>query len=291
MNNWDGLRFFIAAADGGSLSAAAKKLGSNQPTVGRYIDALEAELGIKLFQRSVKGLALTEEGIRLLGHCREIQYHVVKIERTVSGKEEISGTVRIALPEGLCLEVLTPLLPQFYLEYPDIRLILNASSNTANLTRGEADIAVRLFRPGESNLVIRRLGEMGMGLYASRSYIDTFGTPAQLSELAQHRVITYGDQLATLPENQWLIDHSSPASQVLCSDSTSTRLKATYTGVGISILPHILTKKNPQLVPLLEDVKLPAHEMWLVYHYDLRQIARIRAVVNFIASTLTTTAS
>lgn len=282
--NWDGLRFFIAAAEGGSLTTAAKVLGSNQPTVGRHINALESELGMKLFQRSVKGLTLTEEGAQLLEHCREIESQIVKIERTIRGEKVISGTVRVALPEGLCLEVLTPHLPQFYLDYPNIRLILNVSSNTADLTRGEADIAIRLFRPSESNLVVRQLGEMGMGLYASPPYIDTFGTPASVEDLAHHRVITYGDQLATLPENRWLIEHSSPALQVLCSDSTSTRLKATLAGVGIAIQPHLFTRTNPHLIPLLEEIALPGHPMWLVYHSDLRQVARIRTVIDFIAS-------
>lgn len=288
--NWDGLRFFIAAAEGGSLTAAAKVLGSNQPTVGRHIDALEAELGTRLFQRSVKGLTLTEEGSQLLDHCREIQSLVIRITRTASDVKEISGTVRVALPEGICLEVLSPLLPQFYREYPNIKLILNVSSNSANLTRGEADIAVSLFRPKEANLVVKWLGEMHMGLYASRAYLDTFGCPSRVEELAQHRVITYGDQLSSLPENRWLVAHTPPASQVLCSDSTSTRLKATLTGVGISIQPHLFTGTNPQLVPLLNEVSLPGHKMWMVYHNDLRQIARIRAVVDFIASNLTTVA-
>lgn len=282
--NWDGLRFFIAAAEGGSLTAAAKVLGSNQPTVGRHINALESELGMKLFQRSVKGLTLTEEGGQLLEHCREIESQIVKIERTIRGEKVISGTVRVALPEGLCLEVLTPHLPQFYLDYPNIRLIMNVSSNTADLTRGEADIAIRLFRPSESNLVVRHLGEMGMGLYASPTYIGSFGTPASVDDLAHHRVITYGDRLSALPENRWLIEHSSPALQVLCSDSTSTRLKATQAGVGIAIQPHLFTRTPPRLVPFLKEIALPGHDMWLVYHRDLRQVARIRTVIDFIVS-------
>lgn len=109
--NWNGFRIFLAVAESGSLTAAAKILGSNQPTVGRQIDALEGELETKLFQRSVKGLALTDEGHELLQHCREIESLVIKIKRSVEGEEAIRGTVRIALPEGLCLEVLTPLLP------------------------------------------------------------------------------------------------------------------------------------------------------------------------------------
>jgi len=282
--NWNGLRIFLAVAESGSLTAAAKTLGSNQPTVGRQIDSLEEELGTKLFQRSVKGLALTDEGDKLLDDCKEIESLIVKIKRSVDGEEIIKGTVRIALPEGLCLEVLTPLLTHFYRDYPDISLILNVSSNTANLTRGEADIAVRLFRPTESNLVVRQLGRMDMGLYASNSYISKHGTPSKPEDLTQHRIIAYGDQLATLPENRWLVEHSGPSSQVLCSDSTNTRLRATATGVGISIQPHLFARANPQLTPLLEEVSLPGHEIWLVYHNDLRQSARVRAVVSFITS-------
>ncbi|MFO7594211.1 MAG: LysR family transcriptional regulator [Pseudomonadota bacterium] len=284
--NWDRLRFFLAAAEGGSLTAAARELGSNQPTVGRHIDALESSLGIRLFQRSVKGLMLTEEGIQLLERCRAIQSQVVKIGRTLSEKKTISGTIRLALPEGLCLEVLAPLLPKFYSEFPQVRLILNVSANTANLTRGEADIAVRLFRPTQSNLVVRALGNMGMGLYASRSYIDLFGRPATTTELSRHRVIAYGDQLATLPANQWLIKHSHPEFQVLNSDSTGTRLKATLAGVGISVQPHLFTRNNPELVPVLKEVSLPDHEVWLAYHSDLRQHARVQAVTDFVKSAL-----
>ncbi len=284
--NWDGLRYFVAAAEGGSLTGAAKALGSNQPTVGRHIDALEAELGIKLFQRSVKGLTLTDEGAQLLDHCRVIESQIVKIGRTVSGEEEVSGTVRIALPEGLCLEVLTPLLPQFYRQYPDIRLILNVSAGTANLTRGEADIALRLFRPRESELVVRQIGQMRMGLYASRAYIHAFGHPSEIGDLEQHRLISYGDQLSNMPENRWLIDQAPQAAQVLSSDSTSTRLQATLAGVGISVLPQTIAQRNPKLLPLLENIQLPGYELWLVYHNDLRHIARIRAVVNFLVSNL-----
>ncbi len=284
--NWDGLRYFVAAAEGGSLTAAAKALGSNQPTVGRHIDTLEEELGIKLFQRSVKGLTLTDEGAQLLDHCRVIESQIVKIRRTVSGEEEVSGTVRIALPEGLCLEVLTPLLPQFYRQYPDIRLILNVSAGAANLTRGEADIALRLFRPRESELVVKQIGQMRMGLYASRAYIHAFGHPSEIGDLEQHRLIAYGDQLSSMPENRWLNDQAPQAAQVLSSDSTSTRLQATLAGVGISILPQTIAQKNPKLLPLLENIQLPGYELWLVYHNDLRHIARIRAVVSFLVSNL-----
>lgn len=284
--DWDGLRFFITAAEAGSLTAAAKSLGTNQPTVGRQIDSLEQQLGLKLFQRSVKGLLLTEEGARLLEQSRAIQAQFVRLERALSGDPTISGTVRLALPEGLCLEVLTPRLPEFYAAHPDIRLILNVSANSADLTRGEADMAVRLYRPSEVSLVVKKLGDMPMGLFASKAYLKGCAGPASVSELARHRVIAYGDRLAGLEENHWLLAHSSPELQVLRSDSTSTRLRATLAGVGISVQPKRFSRSNPQLQQVLADVVLPAHEMWLVYHKDLREIERVRALAKFIVVSL-----
>jgi len=286
-SNWDGFRYFIAAAEGGSLTAAAKQLGSNQPTVGRQIDALETALGLKLFQRSVKGLILTEEGALVLEQAQEMRSVVDKIQRNNQGEEqEISGTVRLALPEGLCLEVLTPILPLFYRDYPNINLILNVSSNSANLTRGEADIAVRLFRPREANLVARHLGRMSMGLFASSAYLENHGYPATAAELKQHRIIAYGDQLSALAENQWLLKQAASLSSALSSDNTIARLKATVAGVGISIQPQLFCRTNPELVPVLEDIKLPDHEVWIAYHSDLRHLARIRAVAGFISEKL-----
>lgn len=285
--NWDGFRYFVAAADGGSLTAAAKKLGSNQSTVGRQIDVLESSLGIKLFQRSVKGLMLTEEGTYILEQSQAMQASVTKVQRTIQGdNEEISGTVRVALPEGLCLEVLTPHLPEFYKDYPSINLILNVSSNTANLTRGEADIAVRLFRPTEANLVAKHLGAMTLGLFASSVYIKTHGVPTTVQALKQHRIISYGDQLSSLSENQWLLDNAGTLHRVLSSDNTTTRLKATQAGVGISIQPYIFSQINADLISVLEEIELPEHQVWLAYHNDLRHLGRIRAVLGFISSQL-----
>lgn len=287
MNNmdWDDFRYFVAAAETASLTAAAKRLRSSQPTVGRRIDALEAALGIKLFQRSVRGLILTEEGAFVFEHALAMRSAADKIRRNVEREDqEVGGTVRVALPEGLCIEILTPALPLFYRKYPSIHLILNVSPNTANLTRGEADIAVRLFRPKESNLVTRHLGKMTMGLFASSAYLKAHGRPASIQSLKQHRIIAYGDQLSALPENQWLLQHSAPSACTLSSDNTIARLHATGAGVGISIQPHLFCRRYPEMVPVLKNAKLPHHEIWIAYHNDLRHLARIRAVVDFIAS-------
>ena len=288
--NWDGLRYFHAAAEAGSLSAAAKALESNQPTVGRHIDALETTLGVKLFQRSVKGINLTAEGQAVFEQTQKIQRSVVKIERVVqNGEEHASGTVRLSLPEGLGQELLIPALDKFYKAYPDVKLVFNVSATTANLTQDEADVAVRLFQPEEPDLVTEYLGEMKMGLYASKKYEKNHSLPNRLKDLRQHKVVTYGDHLSILPENQWLLNHTDESLRILSSDSTVTRFKATTSGVGISIQPVVLSKTNKNLTRLFKAANLPAHKVWMVYHKDLRHMSRIRAVVDFISDYLTTT--
>ncbi len=285
--SWDDFRYFVAAVEAGSLSAAATALRSNQSTVGRHIDALESALGTRLFQRSVKGLSLTEEGQAVFEQAQSMQSTVVKIQRMVEGSETTArGTVRLSLPEGLGLEVLIPMLDDFYQQYPEVKLVFNVSATTANLTQGEADVAVRLFRPEESDLVVKYLGEMKLGLYAAKSYEKNYGLPKQLRDVRKHKVVTYGEHLSILPENQWLLDHSDEAKRILCSDSTATRFRAAVSGVGLSVQPEVLAQTSPDLIRLFRSVKLPAHKVWLVYHQDLRHMSRIRAVVDFISSRL-----
>jgi len=285
--NWDGFRYFIAAAEAGSLSAAAIALESNQSTVGRHIDALEKSLAIKLFQRSVKGLSLTEEGQVIFEQAQKIQSSVVKIQCVAQGGEtKASGTVRLSSPEGLGQEVLIPALESFYQKYPEVKLIFNVSATVANLVQGEADVAVRLFQPEELDLVVQYLAEMRMGLYASQSYKESHGLPGQLKDLRKHKVITYGDHLSILPENQWLLNHSDESLRILRSDSTIIRFKAATSGVGLSLQPVVLAQTAPDLIRLFRSAKLPSHKIWLVYHKDVQQILRVRAVVDFLSDCL-----
>lgn len=285
--SWDGYRYFIAAAEAGSLSGAAKRLDSNQSTVSRHIDLLESALGIKLFQRSVKGLSLTEQGQAVFEQSQPIKDSIVKIQRVLQGKEKVaSGTVSLSLPEGLGQEILIPALEKFYQQYPQVKLVFNVSATTANLTQGEADISVRLFCPQEPNLVVESLGEMKLGLYASERYKKHYGLPAGLKDLRKHRVITYGDYLSILPENQWLLNHSNEALRVLRSDSTVTRFKAAVAGLGISLQPEVLAQTNPGLIRLFRSAKLPVHQVWLVYHEDVQHMTRIRALADFISDCL-----
>jgi DNA-binding transcriptional LysR family regulator len=287
ITNWDSLRFFLAAAETGSISSAARSLTSNPATVSRHIDALEQGLGEKLFKRSAKGLSLSSRGQYVFEQAQKILQSIHKIQQPSEGNQESArGTVRLSLPEGLGLEILIPALGDFYRRYPDIKLVFNLSATTANFTQAEADISVRLFCPDEDQLIKRCLGEMKIGLYASKAYEKNHGLPTRLKDLRKHRVITYGDHLSILPENQWLFNHSDESQRILSSDSTVTRFKATISGAGISLQPVVMAQTNAELIPLFAAAKLPTHAVWLVYHEDIQHVSRIRAVAEFIADYL-----
>lgn len=281
--NWDDVRFFLAAAELGSLSAAARQLNSNQPTVGRHINNLEATLGVRLFQRHKKGLTITQEGMWVLEQSQLMCSGVQNIQRLVDGGyQQLHGHVRLAMPEGLANAVVIPHLEQFYQRYPNLRLILNASSQVANLTRGEADIALRLFRPEEGDLVARQLASMKLGLYASPHYLEQNGCPRDIAELANHKIIAYGNELSALPESQWLLNNTQAEHCLFQSNSTMSRLAATVAGLGISVQPCLVAEHEPDLVRVLPDVPVSSHTIWLVYHQDLRHIPRISVAVEFL---------
>lgn len=284
--DWDDIRFFLAAARSGSLAAASRQLGSHQPTVGRRIDSLEKRLGIRLFQRHTQGLTLTEEGQRILQAAESMDEAAASLLRAngIEG-DQIQGSVRIAAPSGLGANILAARLPQFLARFPNLDVVLQPAVSSADLTHGEADVAVRLYRPTAGELVVRRAGTMGFGLYASPIYLQQHGIPEKTSELAQHDFIAYGEQLRHLEENAWLESIATGARYLLRSDDTHTRFAAAESGLGIAVLPHILAQQSARLLPILDSEEAPPKTIWLVVHRDLRHMARVRAVLDWLEET------
>lgn len=281
--DWDDVCFFLAAARTGSLAAAARRLDSHQPTVGRRIDALEKRLGVRLFQRHAQGLTLTEEGRSILRTAEAMDEAAAALERAgkLGDHEDVRGGVRIAAPSGLAVHVLAPALPRLRERAPNLDVVLQPSVSSADLTHGEADIAVRLYRPAAGELVVRRAGAMGFGLYAAPAYLQRHGAPQSFSELAQHCFVGYGQDLRDLEESRWLDALSESARYALRSDDTHTRLAATAAGLGIAVLPHVLARTAP-LARVLEAHEAPPKTIWLVVHQDLRHLARVRAAFDWL---------
>jgi len=283
--NWDDIRHFLAAARGGSLSAASRLLGGNQPTVGRRIDALEGALGVRLFQRHPKGLTLTDEGRYILHIAESMEEAALAMGRGWQGGTEIQGTVKLAVPEGLASHVIAPGLPLFLERYPRLDVVLLPSSASADLIHGEAEIAVRLFRPIEGDISARKVGEMEFGLYASRSYFASRGTPRNERELARHCFIGYGERLRQADESRWLEKTAKAERFAFRSDDTHARLAATIAGLGLAVLPCFLAERSG-LRPAAIAAAIPPRPIWLAVHRDLRNLARVRVTVDWLGSLL-----
>ena len=171
--DWTALRDFLAVAETGSLSRAARRLGVSQPTLTRRMAALEERLRTELFRRTPRGVELTEAGESILPAARQMEQEAHAVELAISGRDAaLAGLVRVTATEGLGIHWLTPALAEFQLAHPAIEIQLLLQNQVLNLLQREADIAVRLSRPLQSDLVARKVGELAFGLYASREYLD-----------------------------------------------------------------------------------------------------------------------
>ncbi|MEE8294170.1 MAG: LysR family transcriptional regulator [Sphingomonadales bacterium] len=280
---WEGIQEFLAVASSGSLSAAARELGVSQPTVGRRIEGLEKRLDAPLFLRTPQGLSLTETGEKILQHAELMSDEALAIERTVTGGQKgLSGAVAISMLEALGAGWLTQQLGKFYEQYPDISIQLMMQIQAADLLRREADIAVRLFRPSQLDLVTKKVGELAFGFYASKDYLKLHEVPKTMADLSQHafvvphqEVMRYVEQ--ELHEMGLRFRHFS-----FRSNSMMALLNATRSGYGIGIHTCIVADQQTNLVRLFPNEALFVEEIWLTTHKDLRRSARIRVVLDFL---------
>lgn len=293
--DWDLLHCFLAVADSGSLSGAARQLKLSQPTVGRRMATLEAELQTRLFDRSGHALVLTAEGESLHESVRRMEAEALAASRRLSGRDvALSGSVRIACTEGIGAHWLTPALSGFQARYPEIDVELVVDNRTANLSRREADIAIRMRLPEmsaplQTSLVGRRLGTLGIGVYASEGYLRQHGTPRAPADLMHHRIIGFDDGFGGTEFQNWLPASAQGARQSFVSNSLLAQRAAIAAGLGIGICADILVQNAPAFVRILPGLPLRQPEVWLLYHADLRQSARIRATIDFLVEAVQST--
>ena len=285
--DWSGLRDFVAVADTGSLSAAAVRLNVSQPTVGRRIEQLETELKAVLFIRTPRGLTLTPAGENIIEIARRMEEEALTIERTATGvNQQLEGTVRISLTEDLGVGWLPDKLPMFHERYPNLVIQININNKNVNLLRREADIAVRLARPKQVDLVARKVEELHFGLYASRAYLVTHGPPKTVRDLSRHYHVgfdedpTYPDAIRKL-ERLFGRDHIRHR-----TNSHLGQIEASAAGLGIGALCCLRADADQRLQRVLPDIFNYVREIWLVVHTDISRSARIRAVFDFIGDTL-----
>jgi DNA-binding transcriptional LysR family regulator len=288
MLDWDDLRYFLAVQRARTLAGASAVLGINATTVGRRLTGLEERIGARLFDRTPTGYSLTAAGHDLVDRAERMENEALAAERSVLGADQrVGGTVRVNMTEMLATRFVTPLLAGFHDAHPEITLDLSCSNRSVHLGRREADIALRLARPHEENVVTRQLAKIPLRLYASREYVERWGLPTDPERsLGQHRVLMFADRPSFRIENQWLEQRRDGARIVLRSDSVSSLYSATVAGVGIALLPSKVAENEPDLVRLATESEPEPRVVWQTVHVDLQRSARIRAVLDFFQAVL-----
>ncbi len=283
MIDWSSYRVFLAVAECGSLSEAARRLNSSQPTIGRQIVALEQALGRKLFARMPRGMVPTPAGEAILEAVRGMAEAARAVERRLSaGASDLPGEVRVAATEGIGIHWLPARLAEFRRRHPEITLTFTVSNQAADLSRREADIALRLFRMTAGDYVAKRLGPVGQGLYAATGYLARRGTPLTENDLAGHDLIGFTATGERPPPLAQQIDRLALGRYAFRSNSLLTQFQALREGYGIGLTSCFLADPDPGLVRVLPTDVGYDFDAWLVVHRDLRQAPRIRLVFDEI---------
>jgi DNA-binding transcriptional LysR family regulator len=289
MFGWDDARFLLAVHRHASLSAAARKLGVNQSTVGRRLRALEEALGVTLFVETSDGFVASPLGERLVEHAARMEDEALALERAARGADaRLTGTVRITSADTLSVRVITPMLVGVHQRFPGLDFQLVADTRTFSLTKREADIGIRTMRPKEARVVMRRISGFASTLYATAEYLERHGRPRE-ADLAKHAIIGVED--ASWQEARWLARAVPGARVVLATNSTLAQLVATRAGMGLGILPCYVGDAEPDLVRVLPPEKGVVRELVLVFHRDLRDTPRIRACADYLVESLTAQAA
>lgn len=277
--NWSLIRSFLAALEHGSLMGAARALGVHQPTVGRHIGELEAQLGVTLFERTGRGLLPTAEAWRLAEPARAMAAGADQLARQASGVQgQARGTVRLSASQPVACVLLAPVLARLRRECPDIQIELVVSNEVSNLLQREADIAVRMVRPEQGSLLCRRIGQVQLGTFAHRDYLQRRGTPNSPAELLQHELIG-NDRQGDIVRGFAGIGHVVGREQFgLRTDDLMAYDALVRAGAGIGFLARYLARHSEDLLPVLPALPIPPLPMWLVVHREIRSNPRIRAV-------------
>jgi DNA-binding transcriptional LysR family regulator len=286
--DWTLIRSFLAVAEAGSLSAAARATGVSQPTLGRHIQAIEAGLQVPLFTRTAQGQTLTDAGRALLPAARAMQAAAAELALTAKGHAiGIEGTVRITASRVVSHTILPPILARLRAEEPGIQIDLVPSDATENLLFGEADIALRMYRPTQADLVARHIGDLPLGLYAAKTYLDRKGRPATPEDLAQHDFVGQDrmDQIIRVMARLGM-DVTRSFFPVRCDDPL-TYVGLVRAGCGLGGILCRLGDADPGLerVDVIPD--LPSLPVWLTAAPRLRQSPRLRRVWDALAAGFT----
>jgi DNA-binding transcriptional LysR family regulator len=277
--DWGDLRFFLELSRSGSLSGAARRLKVDRNTVGRRVASLEEALGLALFERGPQGWTRTAAGDELAALAMRVEENVLALARHADAADrDVAGTVRLTTATHVCAQLLVPALPLLRQRHPRLVLEVAVDQRIFDLTRREADLALRLGRPAEAGLVMRKVGEVAYGLYAVR------GQAAARRGKVDFDVdpfVGFDESLASVPQERWLAKLAPARKLVFRCNSSLSLLAAVRAGMGVAVLPCFVAASDPELVRL-EAPEPVNHELWIVFHADLGRTPRVRAVIEWV---------
>ncbi len=286
---WDDLRYFLEFVRAGSMQGAAKALGVNQSTVQRRIAELEDCVGRRLVERHVGSYRLTALGEELRPAAEGVEAAVAAFERDVAARDKgLTGTVRLTCGSGVaaCLRR-TPLIDAFHARHPGLRVELVISDRVLDLSKGEAEIAIRAAirdgEPKDETLVRRKIADVSWSVYASRGYLERYGRPDGPEDLKDHLVIGCDGPIADYPGARWQRSVAHHAAVATRCDHWQGLILAVRTGAGLAALPHFQGENESDLVRVIDDIGLVL-PCYLLMHRDMQRTPRVRAFADFVAS-------
>lgn len=275
MFDWQDLHFFRVLARTQSLSAAARELGVEHATVGRRIDALEAALGLRLVERLPRSRPLTEAGRALSALTERMDTLAADVERLSRlSSLDMTGVVRVSVPPSIAAHCITPHIARLIRRHPGLNLVLTPSTRLAELSKGEADIAIRTAWPDDNVALRRKLGQVRFGLYASATF--------RAMDPGLWTFIAYDEARDHLPQQAWLHQLRGDRRIVFAASDLASQQAAAQSGVGAVVLPTMIGERDASLVRLPVDAEGPTRDIWLAVYPDLRRSPAIKAVMDFL---------
>lgn len=287
--DWDKLRIFHSVADAGSFTHAGHDLGLSQSAVSRQISALEQDLRVPLFHRHARGLILTEQGEVLYRTAHDVFTRLASTRtRLADSKDKPTGELRITTTVGLGTVWLTPRIPEFIELYPQISVSLMLGDTELDLAMREADVAIRLRRPTQPDLIQRKLFTVHHHIYAAPDYIRKHGMPETLAEISDHKLLSFGTAPGYLTSINWLetagLTNGEAREPVLKINNVYGLRRAVETGLGIASLPDYIVGSDSNLIRIDIPGDTPEYETYFVYPEELKQSKRVAVFRDFIVS-------
>ena len=282
--DWNDLRYVKAIADTGNVADAANYLKVHQSTVFRRLNTLEKNLGARLFERLPNGYIMTMAGEDFCQAAERIEADLLALNRRISGQDmRPSGTIRVTMADGLLVGLIAPCLAEFRRAYPEIELEVLISKEMLNLTKRDADLAIRTTRQPLETLVGRRVSSVAMAVYGSKKYLKTH---PNLSNLNKHDWIGFDETVLDSATARWL-KQTIPEVKFQCRFNSCLGILAAVKGnMGLALLSCYLGDKDPDLVRVSSPIPELEKQLWILTHEDLRYVTRIRTFIDFVASYL-----